>query len=198
VPDFDCVGYLAVPFTPAPFTKGWAIRHHFNHSARGQSTIPTSYSVTLVLVRILRSISAIDTVNNYNIHTDTLELDHTEFANLRAAVVSGGWGRCPDFGPCSNHLPVWHPCIADCWHYPKRLVVLLFIVKHAVSPLPATMDDREQRRLLHHPRQQRPSALAYMYYKEEPSRRTAVGLLTRDEARRISVNFAKPPGGQPP
>ena len=35
--------------------------------------------------------------------------------------------------------------------------------------------------------------LAYVYYEEEPGRRSAAKLLTKDEARRIAVKIAKLP-----
>jgi hypothetical protein len=53
------------------------------------------------------------------------------------------------------------------------------------SPLLAALVDRGHRRSLRR--------VAYVYFEDEPGRRSAAHLMTREEARRIAVNIAKLP-----
>jgi hypothetical protein len=55
-------------------------------------------------------------------------------------------------------------------------------------PLPAPPSEKAAARQDH-----AGQALAYVYFEEEPGRRSAAKLLTRDEARRIAANIAKLP-----
>jgi hypothetical protein len=58
-------------------------------------------------------------------------------------------------------------------------------------PPPWTIDDNGSCLIV---RDHNGQALAYVYFEENPGRRTAANLLTRDEARRIAANIAKLPG----
>ena len=46
-------------------------------------------------------------------------------------------------------------------------------------------------------RDQNGQGLAYVYYEDEPGRRTASKMLSKDEARRIAANIAKLPTAEP-
>jgi hypothetical protein len=61
-----------------------------------------------------------------------------------------------------------------------------------VAPLPAawTTEETEACFIV---RDCNGQALAYVYFEDEPGRRAAANLLTRDEARRIAANIAKLP-----
>jgi hypothetical protein len=59
-------------------------------------------------------------------------------------------------------------------------------VVYASAPLPAAL----VRRFV---RDHNGQALAYVYFEDEPGRRSAAKLLSKDEARRIAANIAKLP-----
>jgi endo-1,4-beta-D-glucanase Y len=58
-------------------------------------------------------------------------------------------------------------------------------------PPPWTIDERNDACFI--VRDNIGQALAYVYFEDEPGRRSAAKLLTRDEARRIAANIAKLP-----
>ncbi len=57
-------------------------------------------------------------------------------------------------------------------------------------PLPWSVEDIEAAFIV---RDSDGQKLAYVYYEEEPGRRSAAKMLARDEARRIAANLAKRP-----
>ena len=62
------------------------------------------------------------------------------------------------------------------------------LIVHAFRPpLPAVLVRRRPVRDVNR------QALAYIYFEDEPGRRSAARLLIRDQARRIAANFAKLP-----
>ena len=71
---------------------------------------------------------------------------------------------------------------ALCAHYPDKYVGLSIQPRDVADDEP---DDLTLQRLRGRARQ----ALAYIYFEEEPGRRSAAKLLTRDEARRIAANI---------
>jgi hypothetical protein len=64
------------------------------------------------------------------------------------------------------------------------------VTKPRRFPPPWTADETDACFIV---RDRNEQALAYAYFEEEPGRRSAAQLLTRDEARRIAANIAKLP-----
>ena len=61
------------------------------------------------------------------------------------------------------------------------------------APLPAALDRRgAQQSVLHREGRHRAGARLFLF-EDEPGRRSAAKLLSRDEARRMAANFAKLP-----
>jgi hypothetical protein len=63
-------------------------------------------------------------------------------------------------------------------------------MKQRRFPPPWTVEETQPCFIVRDANQQ---ALAFCYYENEPGRRAAASLLTRDEARRIAANIAKLP-----
>jgi hypothetical protein len=63
---------------------------------------------------------------------------------------------------------------------------------YAQPPLPASLECRGIARLLSRA-DSAGQKLAYVYFEDEPGRRSAAKLLSKDEARRIASNIAKVP-----
>ena len=77
-------------------------------------------------------------------------------------------------------------------HSQKANKLTVGLTPLACPPLPAALVRRGTARLLF-VRDHNGQALAYVYFEDEPGRRLAAKLLSKDEARRIATNIAKLP-----
>jgi endo-1,4-beta-D-glucanase Y len=71
-----------------------------------------------------------------------------------------------------------------------RFISLTLMTEPRRFPRPWTV---EEQRACFVARDHNGQALAYVYFEDEPGRRSAAKLLTRDDARRIAINIAKLP-----
>jgi endo-1,4-beta-D-glucanase Y len=78
----------------------------------------------------------------------------------------------------------------------KRLVraVSHLFDNNAPSPLPVALTFEDHNSACFIVKDANGLGVAYVYYEEEPGRRAAANLMTKDEARRIAANIAKLPG----
>jgi len=63
--------------------------------------------------------------------------------------------------------------------------------EHRRLPPPWSIDERNEACFI--VKEATGQALAHFYFEDEPGRRSAAKLLTKDEARRMAANLAKPP-----
>jgi hypothetical protein len=95
---------------------------------------------------------------------------------LKPSVISRGMTACGS--PTKDHDETCAPCYDSGMPAARRF------------PPPWTAEETEACFIV---KDDTGRVLAYVYYEEEPGRRAAANLLTKDEARRVAVNIAKLP-----
>ncbi len=73
----------------------------------------------------------------------------------------------------------------------RKAEMALSSLPRAASPPPLTIEENNNAWFI--VRDATRQALGHFYFEDEPGRRSAAKLLTRDEARRLAANFAKLP-----
>jgi len=100
-----------------------------------------------------------------------------------------------------NYRAIWRPIIQRsafiAISFDKKSSLKFHNLAHAAHsdprrfPPPRSIDEGKQRCFI--VRDANGQALGYFYFEDEPGRRSAAKLLTRDEARRIAANIATLP-----